>query len=75
MNAEFNIDVMKDDALMLTDLMQRSADKAVFLRIQWQTQLRNMHLAYIHAITQSGFKMTFYDNGAIKSVEPRGWSE
>lgn len=56
-------------------VLKEAAESADFLHVQFQTQLRNLVLAYIHAITQSGFRLSFYDNGAIKSVEPRGWSE
>ncbi len=41
---------------------------------QFRTQLRNLMLAYLHALTQSKFELTFFDNGAIKGIAPKGES-
>ena len=55
--------------------MEALGDHAHFLYVQFQTQLRNLMLAYLHALTQSTYELKFYDNGAIKSIAPKGWEE
>lgn len=41
----------------------------------FRKQLTALHLAYIHAITQSGYKLEFYEDGGVKSIAPKGESE
>ncbi len=54
-----------------TELEQYASDRD-FKYAQFRTQLRNLILCYMHAVTQSGYVLKFYDNGAIKSISPRG---
>ena len=41
----------------------------------FKTQIRDLLLSHIHAITQSGYKLEFYDNGSLKSIAPKGKEE
>jgi len=54
------------------ETLKALSDDRNFKQDLFQTQLRNLHLAYIHAITQSGYKLEFYDNGSVKSIAPKG---
>lgn len=55
----------------LSELEVEAAQRNI-LYIKHQTQLRNLVLCYIHGITQSNFTLSFWENGAIKSISPRG---
>ena len=70
------LEEMKDEADAGNETLATLADNWNFLYVQFRTQLRNLHLAYMHAFTQSKYELAFYDNGAIKSISPpKGWSE
>ena len=59
----------------LTELQKLAADCSL-KSVQFKTQLRNMMLSYLHALTQSKYKLEFYENGSLKSISPpRGWGE
>ena len=65
-------------AYVLEPLLQEleiAVERENFLYHQFRTQLRNLMLCYLHALTQSKYRLSFYENGAIKSISPRGWSE
>ncbi len=61
--------------MIYNEELEPAIDRAVYLNAQFKTQLRNLHLAYMHAITQSSFELSFYENGAIKSIAPKGRRE
>ena len=52
--------------------LEAAVKKANYYYTQDRTWFRNLLLCYIHAITQSGYELTFHDNGAIKSIAPKG---
>ena len=52
--------------------LEASAKDRNYLYVQFRTQLRNLILCYLHALTQSNYKLEFWENGAIKSISPRG---
>lgn len=65
---------MKAEAEAGLEVLAPLADDRNFKYAQFRTQLRNLMLAYLHALTQSKYELTFYDNGAIKSISPpKGW--
>ena len=50
--------------------LEALVDDGNFKYHQFRTQLRNLMLCYLHALTQSNYKLEFYENGAIKSISP-----
>ncbi len=56
----------------LEELVAAKKARANFLYVQFQTELRNLILCYLHALTQSKYKLEFFENGSIKSIAPKG---
>ena len=52
--------------------LEEKAKQTSSLYHKHQTTLRNLVLCYMHALTQSNYELSFWDNGAIKSIAPRG---
>ena len=50
--------------------LEEAAARRQLLYTQFRTQLRNLMLCYLHALTQSKYKLEFWENGAIKSISP-----
>ena len=59
------------ETIVLDELYMAAKDRN-FKHIQFRTQLRNLLLCYLHALTQSTYKLEFYENGTIKSIAPKG---